>query len=134
MTGKEEAFFDGKPVERRRRVSLQSQYQFSVAGSNYGLFLKTKNLRRGIFECSLSSDGVRVAALETEYVVRRRWLRRTATVGGTALVLYGSYEFSASFLVSASGFVLVSLLSLVWQARDCGYVIRPVPDQVGEGV
>lgn len=126
FTGREEFYLDGALVTERRKISLTSAHEVVAGGVKYSLELRTRNLRRGMFECALRENGILVAALETEYVVHRKWEQWAFTIIGTALVLFAAWKAGASFWVGIAGILAVSALAYAWLGRRNGYAIRSI--------
>jgi hypothetical protein len=126
FTGKEEFYLDGSLVAERRKISLTSAHEVVAGGIKYSLKLSTRNLRRGMFECVLYENGSQVAALETEYVMHRRWEQSALAIFGTALVLFVAWKAGASFWIGITGILTVSALAYGWLGRRNGYVVRPI--------
>src|SRR5690242_11548584 len=72
FTGREELYLDGALVAKRRKFETASTHELVVGDARYSVEFRTRDLRRGVFDCVLRANGDVVDALETEYVVRRR--------------------------------------------------------------
>lgn len=130
FTGKEEVYLDGVLVAERRNVSLKSTHELVVGEVTYLLELRTRNLRRGVFECVLYETGIPVAALETECVVHRKWEQSALMIIGLAIVLFAAWKADASFWVGMGGILVVSACTYALLGRRSGYVIRPAQSSV----
>jgi len=126
FTGKEEFYLDGSLQAERRKMALASDHEATLEGTRYRLQLKTLDLRRGIFQCRLFENDVPVAALETEYVVRRRLQQGAALLFGTAIVLYVVLGLGVSLAVACAAVAALCALVYVCLGRGSGYVMRPV--------
>lgn len=123
ITGKEEVYVGGKLVARRRTIGFTSSYAVTVGSVAYTLCLKTRNVRKGIFECTLLNDGQVIDGYVTEYVSTNSIANRvlTAAAVSVALSLYYLYSWPAWVPITAMlGIVAIS----AWKGRASGYVVR----------
>jgi hypothetical protein len=130
FTGKEELYVNGVLTRERRKIALNATHEFEIGDSQYQLRLTTISIRRGIFECLLSENGLVVAGQQTEYVTKRRWQQSLLVGGGAALFVYLDFAGKLSSLASLAGIAAVAWLYFALLGRGDGYVIRPVAASV----